>query len=68
MRTGVESIIGRVGTVREALEPAGTVQLGGELWSAQVVEGEGRLPVGERVEVMRLEGNRLLVRKAGPSG
>jgi membrane-bound serine protease (ClpP class) len=68
VRTGVESIIGRVGTVREALEPAGTVQLGGELWTAQVVEGEAPLPVGERVEVMRLEGNRLLVRKAGPSG
>lgn len=68
VRTGVESIIGRVGTVREALEPTGTVQLGGELWSAQTAEGEGWLPVGERVEVMRLDGNRLLVRKAGPSG
>ena len=65
IRTGVESILGRVGTVRDALAPVGTVQLGGELWTAQVVEGEEVLQAGERVEVVRLEGNRLLVRKAG---
>ncbi len=65
IRTGVESILGRVGTVRDALAPVGTVQLGGELWTAQVVEGEEALQAGERVEVVRLEGNRLLVRKAG---
>ena len=64
IRTGVESILGRVGTVRDALAPVGTVQLGGELWTAQAVEGEGALQAGERVEVVRLEGNRLLVRKA----
>jgi membrane-bound serine protease (ClpP class) len=64
VRTGVESILGRVGTVRNALVPTGTVQLGGELWSAQAVEGEEPLQAGERVEVVRLEGNRLLVRKA----
>jgi membrane-bound serine protease (ClpP class) len=64
VRTGVESILGRVGTVRDPLDPGGTVQLGGELWSAQAAEGEGPLPAGERVEVVRLEGNRLLVRKA----
>jgi membrane-bound serine protease (ClpP class) len=64
IRTGVESILGRVGTVRDALAPVGTVQLGGELWSAQAMEGEGPLKPGERVEVVRLEGNRLLVRKA----
>jgi len=64
VRTGVESILGRVGTVRDALEPLGTVQLGGELWTAQAAAGEGALRAGERVEVMGLEGNRLLVRKA----
>ena len=63
VRTGVESILGRVGTVRDPLDPGGTVQLGGELWSAQAAEGEAPLPAGERVEVVRLEGNRLLVRK-----
>jgi membrane-bound serine protease (ClpP class) len=65
IRTGVESILGRVGTVRDTLAPVGTVQLGGELWTAQVVDGEEALQTGERVEVVRLEGNRLLVRKAG---
>jgi membrane-bound serine protease (ClpP class) len=65
IRTGVESILGRVGIVRDALAPVGTVQMGGELWTAQAVEGEGPFMPGERVEVVRLEGNRLLVRKAG---
>jgi membrane-bound serine protease (ClpP class) len=65
IRTGVESILGRVGIVRDALAPVGTVQMGGELWTAQAVEGEGPFMPEERVEVVRLEGNRLLVRKAG---
>jgi membrane-bound serine protease (ClpP class) len=65
IRTGVESMRGRVGTVRDALEPVGTVQLGGELWTAQSAEGEGPLQAGERVEVVHLEGNRLVVRKIG---
>jgi membrane-bound serine protease (ClpP class) len=63
VRTGVESILGRKGTVRDTLDPVGTVQLGGELWTAQAVDGEEPLQPGERVEVIRLEGNRLLVRK-----
>jgi membrane-bound serine protease (ClpP class) len=64
VRMGVESILTQAGTVRETLDPVGTVQLGGELWSARVDNGEGSLLPGERVEVVRLEGNRLVVRKS----
>lgn len=64
IRMGVESVIGKVGVVREALEPVGMVQLAGELWTAQLVEGEEPLPPGSRVEAVGVEGNRLLVRKA----
>lgn len=63
IRIGHESLIGRVGRVRDDLAPSGTVQLGGELWTAQVVEGGEPIPTGSQVVVERVEGIRLFVRK-----
>jgi membrane-bound serine protease (ClpP class) len=65
VRMGQESLVGRLGTVREDLAPFGTVQLGGELWSAELVEGEEPLPKGARVQVVFVRGVRLFVKKAG---
>lgn len=65
IRTGEESIIGRTGVARTELSPKGSVQLGGELWSAELEEDGSSLPVGTRVEVIRVDGLRLIVRKAG---
>jgi len=52
---GVSPLIGQTGRVSMALAPVGTVQLGGEMWSA---EEENRLTVeaGEQVEVVAVEG------------
>ena len=61
---GQESMIGRIGTVRHELAPAGIVQLGGEQWSAELVDRNSNLPKGEKVEVIMTEGIRLYVRKA----
>ncbi len=61
---GIESLVGRVGTTRTDLAPRGQVQLGGELWTAELVETEGALSAGERVKVVAVDGLRLLVRKA----
>ena len=63
VRMGQESLPGRSGVVRTALEPAGTVQLGSELWTAAAEEGQGPLPMGTRVRVVRVEGVRLVVRR-----
>ena len=63
VRTGQESLVGRLGVVRNDLSPHGIVQVGGELWSAGAVEGEENLLKGTRVEVVRVDGIRLLVRK-----
>jgi len=63
IRTGQESLINRVGVVRKPLTPQGTVQLGGELWTAELDEGEDQLSTGTRVQVVRSEGIRLYVRK-----
>jgi membrane-bound serine protease (ClpP class) len=66
-RMGQESLAGRIGVARSELSPNGTVQLGGELWSAELDEGEAPIPAGDRVVVVRSAGVRLYVRRAaGP--
>jgi membrane-bound serine protease (ClpP class) len=64
IRTGQESLMGKTGLVRSEINPRGSVQLGGELWSAELVDGDAPIARGERVEVIRVEGNRLRVRRA----
>lgn len=60
---GNETLVGKSGEVRQALDPKGMVQAEGELWSAESEDG-ARLEAGTRVEVVRVEGVRLIVRKA----
>jgi membrane-bound serine protease (ClpP class) len=63
---GAESLVGHLGTARTELAPRGQVHLDGELWSAELVDGEEALPAGARIAVVRVDGLRLLVRKAPP--
>jgi membrane-bound serine protease (ClpP class) len=63
IRTGRESLVGKTGIVRSDIDPRGSVQLAGELWSANLAEGEPPVSKGERVVVDRAEGNRVYVRK-----
>jgi membrane-bound serine protease (ClpP class) len=58
---GVESLVGREGEVRQQLAPSGTVQVGGELWSAET-DGE-TIEAGQKVEVVEVKGLKLKVRK-----
>jgi membrane-bound serine protease (ClpP class) len=60
---GVAVLVGRTGEVRQPLTPQGTVQAAGELWSAASEDGS-LVGAGERVTVVRVEGVRLIVRKA----
>jgi membrane-bound ClpP family serine protease len=53
---------GTPGVVRQALSPRGTVQAGGELWSADSENGD-TLEEGALVEVVRVQGVRLVVRR-----
>ncbi len=59
---GTEALIGRVGEARSELSPSGTVQVAGELWTAES-EGEKPIPKGARIEVISVEGLRLRVRR-----
>lgn len=63
IQTGRESLIGRVGTARADLNPTGIVQLAGEQWTAELAKGEGMIQKGARVEVVAVEGVRVVVRK-----
>ena len=63
IRTGHESLEGRTGTATSALNPTGQVQLGSELWTAEVAAGSGKIRKGDTVEVVKVKGLRLKVRK-----
>jgi membrane-bound serine protease (ClpP class) len=58
---GVEGLIGEVGVVREKLGPTGRIFVHGEYWRAQA---DNEIDVGEKVEVVGIEGMVLKVRRA----
>jgi membrane-bound serine protease (ClpP class) len=62
VEVGVEALIGRIGETRTALAPQGMIHVAGELWSAVIEPGTSDVNVGERVEVIGMDGLRLRVR------
>jgi len=64
IRMGQESLIGRVGTVKQEIPTfgSGQVQLASELWTAELAEDGEAIPRGTRVEVIEVQGIRLKVR------
>jgi len=61
---GKQTLVGKLAIVRTALNPRGQVRVGGELWSAELVEGEtGPVKEGEAVIVVEADGLQLRVRK-----
>lgn len=64
---GLEGLIGEVGEAKTVLNPTGKVFVHGEYWSAK---GDGEIGVGEKVEVVGLDGMCLKVRRVleNPSG
>ena len=61
--SSVELLIGQTGQVLSELNPVGNVQLKSETWSA-VSSGEGSIGVGDKVEVVEVDGLTIKVRKA----
>ena len=61
--TGRQTLVGKMGIVREAIAPKGQVQVAGELWTARLVEGEPALQIGERAEIVSIEGVLIYVRR-----
>jgi len=63
--TGSEGMIGLMGEVTEPLTPAGVVRVGSEYWKAKSV-GEN-IAVGEEVEILALDGLKLMVKRKNRS-
>ena len=63
--TGVEGMVGSTGITRSNLKTKGKIQIHGEIWNA-ILESSGEvIRKGEEVEVVRVEGMRLVVKKKG---
>jgi membrane-bound serine protease (ClpP class) len=61
--TGLERLAGMTGFARSDINPSGSVQAAGEVWSADLVEGQPPIRDGEQVKIERVEGLRLKVKK-----
>ena len=61
--TGMERLAGQTGFAVSEIDPSGQAQVAGELWSADLADASTEVHRGERVEVVRVEGLRLKVRK-----
>jgi len=57
---GLEGLIGEIGEVKVKLAPSGKVFVHGEYWNAQ---GDGEIGIGEKVEVVGIDGMCLRVRR-----
>jgi membrane-bound serine protease (ClpP class) len=63
---GVETLVGTVADVVEALDPVGRVRVNGELWNARSVSaGVAPLEAGSRVRIVAIEKLTLVVEPAG---
>ena len=63
LRTGRESLPGASGTALSEIDPRGQVQVHSEQWSAELAEGEKNIQQGQAIEVVELQGLRLIVRR-----
>ena len=67
IKTGIDTLPGKVGTVRKSSKGAlnaASVRVYGSNWKAFPVDGESVFEEGEKVEVVRVEGASIYVRKA----
>lgn len=61
-RTGVDALVGAEGVVLEPVSGMdGRIKLGGEVWSARAYDGFSEFEVGQRVQVLQIEGATALV-------
>lgn len=64
-KTGSESLIGFNAEVVKELNPRGQIKIKQEIWSAKSMNGE-MISVGEKVKIIKIEGNTIFVREQTP--
>jgi membrane-bound serine protease (ClpP class) len=63
IRVGVETMMGMVGTAKTSVDASGQVLVDSEMWSAEKARESGPIRKGDKIEVVRVEGLRLIVKK-----
>lgn len=58
---GMSTLVGKIGEARTDLNPTGTVLVASELWTAEAQDGN--VPVGKPVQVVGVDGVKLLVKR-----
>lgn len=61
-KTGPEALIDLEAEVIEEIRPSGRVRIKGEVWLAESLDGK-TIPKGIKVEIVKVEGNTLIVKK-----
>lgn len=63
-KTNVDSLIEKTGIIHVAITPykVGQVKVNGQIWTAKAEQEDVNIPVGEEVEVLRVDGVKLIVR------
>jgi membrane protein implicated in regulation of membrane protease activity len=62
VRTGVAALVGTEAVVLEVVDGAdGRIKLAGEVWSARAYDGDSVFVVGQRVQVLEIDGATALV-------
>lgn len=68
VEVGAESLLAQQVPARTDIDPVGRVHVAGELWSAELEEGSAAVAAGQTVEIVAVEGLKLIVRAVEPSG
>jgi membrane-bound serine protease (ClpP class) len=61
--TGHQTLIGKVGIIKQAVNPKGQIQVAGELWSVRMDGEEPPIQAGERALIVSVEGVQLKVKR-----
>jgi membrane-bound serine protease (ClpP class) len=63
LATGTNVLVGKIGDARSDLNPSGTIYVASELWTAEAQGGD--IPSGSQVEIVGVDGVKLLVKRKG---
>jgi len=64
VRTGPPVLVGKTGLAHSDINPRGSVQIGSELWTAELVEGEPEITQGTPVVVAEMKSLHVKVKRA----
>lgn len=67
-KTAIEQLIGLHGVARERIDPCGYIHVRGEIWRAEIQQGDDPIPAGSPVRVVAAKGMLLIVTSEDKNG